>query len=93
MYRASHYAGDRGTQFIESRVFGTERAAELWAASILPTTVTTNDCYHRDVGRAPSVRLETDIGRAADNLRGSFVRYIEAPVRIVPSVGELGWSP
>jgi hypothetical protein len=91
MYRATIYARSQYNPCFEageSRIFGTQRAAELWAASVLPTTVTTCDCYHRDVARAPSVRL----ARLGENGESKIlVRYIEAPVHVVPSVGELGY--
>jgi hypothetical protein len=92
MIRATVYARSQYNPCFEageSRTFGTERAAELWAASVLPPTVTTNDCYHRDVGRAPSVRLARVDGNGESK---TLLRYVEAPVVIHRSVGELGYG-
>lgn len=86
----------------ETRRFGTRRAAEMWARSVIEPVVTTNDCYWRDVGRASSVEL-TEC--RASKLGYGFTRgrcrnftavaagTVEAEVIIVPSVGELGWTP
>jgi hypothetical protein len=69
---------------IDTRRIGTERAVELWAASALAPIVTTRDCYHRDVASAPWIDLVRTDGTT---------RTISPEVIIVPSVGELGWTP
>lgn len=64
----------------------TPAGATLFARAALASheVVTTRGCYHRDVGR----------GAYAALLRGARkATIIEAPVRIVPSVGELGVTP
>ena len=84
----------------ETRRFGTRKAAEMWAASALPPVVTTNDCYWRDVGRAESVECTKRYRGKRPSNKGRFWRNsymslptINAAIHIVPSVGELGWTP
>lgn len=99
LYLATHYRrNERG----ETRKFGTERAAEQWARSILQPVVTTNDCYWRDMGRADDVRLSRSFrcdnqfsgnGEYSRVLTVEYLRTIEPEAVIVPSVGELGWTP
>ncbi len=84
---------ERCLQSGETRRFGTRRAAELWAASVIKPVVTTNDCYWRDVGRAESVGLEVIVPLSRRVNAYERVGTIEAEVVIVPSVGELGWTP
>lgn len=91
LIRATHYVRDAYEPCFmvrDSRVFGSERAAELWAKSLLETTVTTRGCYHRDVARAPYVRIGTVDSNGYDE---QLIRYIEPKVELVPSVGELGY--
>ena len=78
------YAGEPG-ETLEERTFGTRRAAELWAESVLGTIQVTRYNYHRDLQRAAEVRLETR--------SGEYLGYVSPEPIIVPSVGELGWSP
>jgi hypothetical protein len=84
---AKHYTRSTDTAHafdVETRTFGSPIAARLWAASKLrgADIVTTNDCYHRDVARAPSVSLHQ---------AGKQIEEITPPVHIVPSCGELGY--
>ena len=71
----------------ETRRVGTLRAAELCAESMLRPhrVVTTQYNVGRDMGRAPFCRI------APMGKRGE--RDIEPECVIVPSVGELGWTP
>jgi hypothetical protein len=85
LYTANRY--EPSHDLTDTRVVGTVRAAELCAEALLaPHRVhTTRDCYHRDVGRAAYVTV-TD--------RDGIIRHMaDAPVTIVPSVGELGYTP
>lgn len=70
----------------ERRVCGSRRAAELCAESMLRPhrVVTTSACYHRDIGRAASVDIRQG---------GKCLLSVMPEVDIVPSVGELGWTP
>jgi hypothetical protein len=89
LYVATHYTYSpvTGPGVGETRTFGTRRTAELWAHSLLKRTpvVTTNDCYWRDLGRAPCVRMSRKDQVASET--------ILPEVHVVPSVGELGWTP
>lgn len=84
----------------ETRILPTLRAVELWAQSLLSGVhvTTTRDCYHRDVGRAPSVtyrqvtRFKGAIGSVLAPCSGKRGEILP-PITIVPSVGELGWTP
>lgn len=59
-----------------------ERAAEKLLAR--HEVETTRGCYHRDVARGAFADIEA---------RGVLVQRVTAPVRIAPSVGELGVTP
>ena len=95
------YGGDA----YEFRTFGSERAARNWVAPLLGTISVTNDTYHRDLGRANYARViaaKGDVLQAAakeDTIfrrgltRGMSVYYIYPEVVVVPSVGELGYTP
>jgi hypothetical protein len=94
MYRVKLYGYDssKGPHFVEERTVGSLKAARLYAEEKLKThpIVTTNDCYHRDVGRSWSVSVY-DI---SDPLYvEKFIEGIIPEIRIVPSVGELGYTP
>lgn len=88
-------------QVKETRIFGSKRAAELWARSVLEPVVTTRDNYHRDVGRADSVDVTPVVHFMSEHMYrlGLPKEYrqcgqkhtIEPDVHIVPSVGELGY--
>jgi hypothetical protein len=106
LYQATHWTRSKfepALEIKETRIFGTPRAAELWARSVLEPVVTTRDCYHRDVGRTDSVDVAPVIRfqcqsvyalRAQMGYRQCGRKWtIEADVRIVPSVGELGIVP
>lgn len=69
---------------VETRTFGTPRAAELWATDVLKgqAITTTNECYWRDVGRASSVTVH----RA-----GKQIAEIAPPVYVHQSIGERGY--
>jgi hypothetical protein len=85
---------------VETRRFGSRSAALSWAKSVLEPIVTTNDCYHRDVGRAGHVELTS---QRSSRLSYSFTRgrcssksltaagHVSPEVIIVPSCGELGY--
>jgi hypothetical protein len=101
---ATHWARspyERCLEVKETRQFGTRKAAEMWANSVLPPVVTTNDCYWRDIGMSGSVTLYPSSPRSMRNnprrRSGFWARNppmtVEAEVVIVPSVGELGWTP
>lgn len=100
LYQATHWARSKfepSFEIKESRIFGTKRAAEMWAQSVLEPVVTTRDCYHRDVGRADSVDV-APVPPKSYTLRqrcGVWARNrpvtIQPEVCIVPSVGELGY--
>jgi hypothetical protein len=88
---------------VRTETCGSEKAARLAAVTWLRRypTVTTNDCYHRDRSRGASVsvhRLAKKTLRAGSLKRAFWEREkqvadIIAPVYIVPSVGELGYTP
>lgn len=79
---------ERGHRGTETRKVGSLRAAELLSESLLRSrpVVTTDGCYHRDVARGAWC------GTFAPG-KHRPVQTIDAPVHIVPSVGDLGWSP
>jgi hypothetical protein len=102
---ATHWARnpyERCLEARETRRFGNMTAAKAWAASVLPDIVTTNDCYWRDVGRGESVELTIEVpsrlpysftrGRQSSKNRQAM-GSVESKVVVVPSVGELGWTP
>jgi hypothetical protein len=74
----------------DRRIVGGKRAGELCARHLLRshTVVTTNGCYHRDTRHAAFV-LVSEPGKPLTKPVASY----DAPVDIVPSVGELGWTP
>jgi hypothetical protein len=83
-----------GWELDHMRSGGSEKWAELCAADILKgkTVVTTRDNYHRDTARADFCTIGKLNGRGnRGNWRNS--RNIDPECVIVPSVGELGWSP
>ncbi len=98
---ATHWARvDGGFEAVETRTFGNERTARIWAAEVLGTIVTTNDCYWRDLGRAAEVemtrlkpsKLKYSFTRGRCGKRdGSVAGKVAPQVVIVPSVGELGY--
>jgi hypothetical protein len=102
LYRATYHSGrdPYGQTTFETRILPTLRAVELWAQSLLSGNriVTTNDCYWRDVGHAPSVAWQA-FGRNPIQFTGSPVKQfvnggeILPPITIIKSVGELGWTP
>lgn len=112
LYQATHWARSKSEPALEikeSRIFGTPRAAELWARSVLEPVVTTRDNYHRDVGRADSVDVIPVIPFRVQYV-GLFASWthkfeakeyrqcgrkwtVEPDVCIIPSCGELGWIP
>lgn len=110
LYQATHWARSKfepALEVKERRIFGTKRAAELWARSVLEPVVTTRDNYHRDVGRADSVdvipiipfRVQYVGLFASRTYKFEAKEYrqcgrkwtIEPEVHMVPSVGELGY--
>lgn len=105
MYRAT-YHGPRnpyGEWQTETRILPTLRAVELWAATKLQgvRVETTRDCYWRDVSNAPSVTYKSVIkyrSRLQPTPNEMYHTYrwsgeILPEIIIVPSVGELGWTP
>ncbi len=98
---ATHWARvGGGFEAVETRTFGNERTARMWAAEVLGTIVTTNGCYWRDLGRAGDVELTRlynaklkysfTRGRCSTK-RGQCLPRVHPQVVIVPSVGELGY--
>ena len=98
---ATHWARvDGGLEAVETRTFGNEKTARMWASDVLGTITTTNGTYWRDTGRMGHVEL-TETRRASSSY--SFTRgrcgkrdmrpagQVEPKVVIVPSVGELGY--
>lgn len=100
LYRATYYsARDQftGATTFETRILPTLRAVELWAQIKLQGVhvTTTRDCYWRDISNAPSVTWYVLPKRSL-----TFVTpeptpkgEILPPISIVPSVGDLGWTP
>jgi hypothetical protein len=86
MITAKHYrrSATANAWDVETRRFGTPRAAALWAGSLLKgeAITTTAECYWRDVGRASSVTLHRD---------GVQVEEILPPVYVHLSIGERGY--
>ena len=60
------------------------RKARKLAAETLGTVVATQYTVNRELERAPSARIESRRGRGV---------WVTPEVRIVPSVGEQGWTP
>lgn len=84
---AKHYARSQyepSHELVETRHFGTRDSALQWARHRLGTIQTTRDCYWRDVARGNWIDLYE---------QGKQVQCVESRVEIVPSVGELGWTP
>lgn len=73
-----------GFEHVETRHFGTERAAEMWASDVLKgqDVITTNENYWRDLARCSDVRLYR---------KGGLVREITPPVHVHMSIGERGY--
>jgi hypothetical protein len=96
LIRATYYPpkydsnGYPNEEQVETRLCSDVWQAEQWARRKLGKLYTTNDCYHRDLGRAASMRLERVI-RHDRSVYHKFVGYLEPKVIIVPSVGELGY--
>jgi hypothetical protein len=102
---ATHWARDPyepGLFARETRTFGTLTAARAWATTVVAPIVTTNDIYWRDVARGDHVEFtRTRRSRLSYGFtRGRMLRHTHAPagrydspVHLVPSVGELGWTP
>lgn len=83
----------------ETRSFGNERVARMWAAQVVPSVVTTRANYWRDTARGEWVEF-TRIAPRGPRSHGRWWRarfspagYYYAPVALVPSVGELGVTP
>lgn len=96
LYEVTHYtySPSTGPGVGRTEIVGTKRAAELLAEHLLTEDghiYTTNDCYWRDLGRVGSVRVrERKSGRFLAQYDPSD---FDGLVHIVPSVGELGYSP
>lgn len=100
LYRATYHSGRDA--YGQTRILPTLRAVELWAESLLSGVhiTTTRDCYHRDVARAPSVTYQSVIRWRGMHSPAAELREtlrakgeILPSISIVPSVGELGWTP
>lgn len=101
IYRVTLYAPDPyepGWKFQRSWLVGTERAAELSALAALGTVFDSKHGYR--VNRrafcavGPTVAETPGFRIAGANRRTDGHLYdIDQPVIIVPSVGELGWTP
>lgn len=100
MFRATLFVPStvsRSHDAVQTRYFGTRRAVDLWAATVLAPITATHYTASRDLERAPSIRLESGRGVCLRMRRawrtGDVVRttWLQPPVTIVPSVGELGY--
>jgi hypothetical protein len=96
LIRATYYPpkydqnGQLNEEPVETRLCADVWQAEQWAKRKLGKLYTTNDCYHRDLGRAASMRLER-VFKVNRVTTSQFVGWQEPEVVIVPSVGELGY--
>lgn len=59
--------------------------ARRTALQALPLVETTRYTYHRDTGRADYAEIRTR--------DGDHIEWVNPEVRLVPSVGDLGWTP
>lgn len=76
---------ERGWALVDRRAVGTKRAADLCADALLRPHTRTETAYSARVTRGAFVQIETRDGRP--------VRGVDAPIHIVPSVGDLGVTP
>jgi hypothetical protein len=74
---------------------GSLKAARLYAHDVLKAheIVTTNDCYHRDVGRCWSVDIALYVKGQDPDKQSPLIEVVLPEIYIVPSVGELGYTP
>jgi hypothetical protein len=83
-----HFMADR-------RIVGTLKAARLFAADRLEPVTTTRALFHDTIGRSDYVSVYNIRGRdrtkRADEGGPVWVDTISPKVRLVPSVGELGY--
>jgi hypothetical protein len=66
---------------------GSWSKARKLAQKAMGPVVTTDGCYHRDMGRAPWVKLI----RRSKHRTGPGANNVTPEVHFVPSVGELGY--
>jgi hypothetical protein len=97
LYRVTLYTPDqyeRCYNATTTQIVGTRRAAELAAKSILAPYASSETVYSARVTRKPYVTVEATfkIGRDLRASIGKVAEY-EPAVHIVPSVGDLGWTP
>lgn len=78
---------------VDSHVVGTLPAARLVASAMLKPLARRETNYSSRVTRAPYVQITTCPFGTKSPLGGSQVESVEAPLMIVPSVGDLGWTP
>lgn len=91
LIRATYIPAAGSNETAESRIMSDIWQVEQWAKRKLEPLYVTNDTYHRDLGRAASIRVEKGTGQEIKNNQGKFVTYIMPETHIVPSVGELGY--
>lgn len=96
LYEVTHYtySPKTGHGVGRTEIVGTPRAGELLAEHLLLESghlFVTRDTYHRDLGRAGSVRVRE--ARGAGRFLAQYDHESFGLVHIVPSVGELGWTP
>jgi hypothetical protein len=97
LYKVRTYGYDstQGPHFVEERTVGSLKAARLYAHDVLKAheIVTTNDCYHRDVGRCWSVDIALYVKGQDPDKQSPLIEVVLPEIYIVPSVGELGYTP
>ena len=103
LFSVSLYMWDKhgyGANVVRRTIVGTRRAAMLAAESMLaPHAVTTTPwTAARDIGNAPWCTIHTGFREPGERKRHFLMldhvrHHVDAPVAIVPSVGELGGTP
>lgn len=98
LYQVIHWGPsktDRVYDRVQSQVVGTKKAAKALAESWLPPVYET--LYSSRVTRLPYVQVYevsgTERDREGRRIRGKSIAVYDTPIRLVPSVGELGYTP
>lgn len=94
LYRVEYYKSTpyERNVFVRSEICGSLRGAELAAESYCGEVAGTRWTIGREVANGPSARIE-QLKKFNGYEYHSFVKWVTARGRIVPSVGELGWTP
>lgn len=96
LYRVTVYKPARGERYFypaDSRVVGNLKVAKLVAREALKPYAAQETTYSARVTRRPYVQIHKVPFGANHPFGGGKVATVEAPVTIVPSVGDLGYTP